>query len=79
MSPYIPALNEIPRQAFDHAPEYHENHEERRYMILFPEDHDGHGVDMHDNVALLLTKDQAREVRDLANEIIDDLDGDPDA
>jgi hypothetical protein len=76
MSPYIPALNEIPRQAFDDDPEYHENHEERRYMILFPEDHDGHGVDMEDNVALLLDREQAAEIRRLADEIVRDLGGD---
>lgn len=73
MSPYIPALNEITRQAFDEQPEYHENPGERAYMILFPEDYDGHGVDVEGNVALLMDAEQAREVRELADEIIEML------
>lgn len=71
--PHFPALNEITRQALDYDPEYPENADERMYMLLFPEDYDEHGVDMAGNVALLLDKEQAVEVRDLAEEIIEQL------
>jgi hypothetical protein len=71
--PYIPALNEVRRQTFDEEPKRPENPEERHYMILFPEDYDGHGSDIEGNVALLVDKEQAKEIRDLANEIIDAL------
>ena len=71
--PYLPALNEITRQALDKAPIYTDNPDERKYIILFPEDYDAHGRDMAGNVALLVDKDQAEEIRDLAQEVIDDL------
>lgn len=74
MSPHIPALNEIVRQAFDDDPEYPDNPDGFRYMILFYEDYQGHGVDIDGNVALLLDKENAQEVRDLAEGIIDELD-----
>jgi len=73
MSPYIPALNEIRRRAFDETPKYPENANERHYLILFPEDYDGHGVDVEGNVALLVDKEQAKEVRDLAAKIVTEL------
>lgn len=73
MTPYIPALNEIPRQAFDEDPEYPDNQDNLRYMILFPEDYEGHGIDVAGNVALLLDESNAREVKRLAEEIIESL------
>jgi hypothetical protein len=69
----IPALNEITRQALDEPPEYTDNPEERQYIILFPEDYDGHGSDMAGNVALLVDKEQAEEIKRLAEEAIEAL------
>jgi hypothetical protein len=69
----IPALNEITRQALDEQPEYTENPEDRQYIILFPEDYDGHGSDMNGNVALLVDKEQAEEIKRLAEEAIEAL------
>lgn len=74
MSPHIPALNEIPRQALDHEPKFPDDPKGRMYMILFPEDFEEHGIDMAGNVALLLDREQAVEVRDLAADIVDELD-----
>lgn len=71
MTPHIPALNEITAQTLGETPEYDDG--ERMYMILFDEDYHGHGSDLAGNVALLLDKEQATEIRDLAQEIIDDL------
>lgn len=72
--PYIPALNEIPRQAFGEEPEFAENGDERHYMILFPEDYQAHGTDMAGNVALLINEENAREIKHLAEQVIEDLD-----
>lgn len=72
----IPAMNEITRQALGEDPEYPDDHESKRYMILFPEDYQGHGTDVAGNVALLLDEDNAREVKRLAEDILDDLEGD---
>ncbi len=44
-------------------------------MILYPEDYEGHGSDVTGNVALLLNEDNAREVKRLAENIIEELDG----
>lgn len=73
MTPQIPALNEVTRQALDEEPEYDDG--DRMYLILFDEDYHGHGSDLAGNVALLLDREQAVEVRDLAQEIVDELDG----
>jgi hypothetical protein len=70
---YIPALNEITRQGLDEEPEFPENHEELKYMILFPDDYEGYGSDVKGNVALLLNEENAREVKRLAEDIIEDL------
>lgn len=69
---YIPALNEIRRQGLDEPPEYPEG-VEKKYLILFPEDHEGYGSDPEGNVALLLNEENAREVKRLAENIIEDL------
>jgi len=44
------------------------------YMILYPDDYDKHGVGVDGNVALLLDKENAKEVRRLADEIINKID-----
>ena len=71
----IPAMNEIMVQQ-GHEPEYPDNHEEKRYMILHPEDYDGFGQDVAGNLAILMDEKQAREVRRLANDIIAQLEAD---
>ena len=71
-SEMIPALNEIPAQALDEPREYAGG--ERMWAILFDEDYDGHATDMDGNIALLLTRAQAVEVRELMNEIVAELD-----
>lgn len=63
---YIPALNEIQRQTGTEPAKYPENPESKRYIILYPEDYEGHGIDVDGNVALLVDKQQAREVKRLA-------------
>jgi len=73
---YVPAENEIARQALGEDAEYPDDHESKRYMILFPDDYEGHGVDVAGNVALLLNEENAREVKRLAEDILDDLEGD---
>lgn len=70
---YIPALNEIERQALDAEPEYTDEPDEKRYIILYPEDYDGHGVDPAGNVALLVNEENAREIKRLAENVIEDL------
>jgi hypothetical protein len=70
--PYFPALNEVNRQVLDEEPEFADPNE-RAYIVLFPEDHDGCAEDMEGNVALLVDEDQAREVRRLANNAIDTI------
>ena len=69
----IPALSEITAQALGDSREYAGG--ERRCAILFDEDYDGHATDMDGNVALLLTRDQAVEVRELMDEIVTELEG----
>jgi len=67
----IPALNEIVCQGLDEDPEYPE--ETKKYMILSPDDYEGHGIDVEGNIALLLNEENAREVKRLAEVIIEDL------
>ncbi|SMO81481.1 hypothetical protein [Halorubrum cibi] len=69
----IPALNELTVQALDEEPEYAGG--ERMYAILFEEDYDGHAVDMDGNVALLVNREQAVEIRELMGEIVEELGG----
>ena len=69
----IPALNEITAQALGESREYAGG--ERMCAILFDEDYDGHATDMDGNVALLLTRAQAVEVRELMDEIVTELEG----
>ena len=68
-----PALNELSLQLGDDA-EYDDPDENRMYMILYPEDYTRHGTDMRDNVALLLNREQAVEMRDLADDVIERID-----
>ena len=75
MTPKIPALNEVRVQTGTHEPVYPDEPEGKRYMILYPEDYEGHGVDVEGNVALLLNRENAQEVKRLAENIIRDLDG----
>lgn len=70
---YIPALNEITRQSINEEPEYPENQEDLNYLILFPEDYEGHGSDVKGNVALLVDLEQAKEIRNLVEEVIERL------
>lgn len=71
--PYFPALNEITRQTGSHEPKYPDEPRDKRYLILYPEDYQGHGTDVEGNVALLVNEDNAREIKKLAEEIIEDL------
>lgn len=68
----IPALNEIRRQAGKPA-KYPDDPEDKRYIILYPEDYEGHGIDVEGNVALLVDEEQAREVKQLAEMAIQEL------
>jgi hypothetical protein len=70
-SEMIPALNEIRAHALDEPREYAGG--ERMCAILFDEDYDGHATDMDGNVALLLTRAQAGEIRELMDEIVAEL------
>lgn len=70
---YIPALNEITRQALDKEPVYPDDAKGRQYVILFPEDYDGHGMDVEGNVALLVDKEQAKELKRLAENAIEEI------
>lgn len=69
----IPAVNEIAAQVGREGVKYPDESDELRYLILFPEDYQGHGVDVAGNVALLLNEENAREVKRLAEEIIGKL------
>jgi len=70
-SEMIPALNEITAHALDEPRECAGG--ERMWAILFDEDYDGHATDMDGNVALLLTRAQAGEIRELMDEIVAEL------
>lgn len=70
---YIPAMNEITRRALGEEPKYSKEDEDLRYMILFPEDYEGHGSDVEGNVALLINEENAREIKRLAEDIIEQL------
>jgi len=72
--PQIPALNEVRRQTGSEPPQYPEEPEDKRYLILYPDDYEGHGIDVAGNVALLLDEEGAREVKRLAENIIQSLD-----
>lgn len=69
----IPALNEIRRQTGSEEPNYPDNSGEKRYIILYPDDYEGHGIDVEGNVALMVNEKQAREVKRLAEEAIEGL------
>ena len=69
----ILALNGITAHALGEPREYAGG--ERRCAILFDEDHDSHATDMDVNVALLLTRAQAVEVRELMDKIVTELEG----
>lgn len=74
--PHFPALNEITSQTGSHEPKYPDEPEDLRYLILYPEDYQGHGIDVEGNVALLINEENAREVKRLAENIIDELEDD---
>jgi len=65
-------MNAIRAQVDEH-PYYVDNKDDKRYMVLYDEDYVEHGVDMAGNVAILLNKENAKEVKRLAEEIIEDL------
>jgi len=70
---HLPALNEVRRQAGSEPPVYPENPDDKRYLILYPDDYDGHGIDVEGNVALLVNEENAREIKRLAENIIQEL------
>jgi hypothetical protein len=74
MKDHAPPMNAIMAEIGE-QPEYPENADARRYLVLYPSDYQEHGVDMAGNVALLLDEQNAREVKRLAEEIIADLEG----
>jgi len=67
----IPVLNEITAHALNEPREY--AGDERMCAILFDEDYDGVATDMDGNVALLLTRAQTGETRELMDEIVAEL------
>jgi len=69
----IPAMNEVRVQASGHEPKFPEESDNKRYMILYPDDYQGHGVDVEGNVALLLDEENAEEVKRLAEDILSQL------
>lgn len=73
MSPYFPALNEITRQTGSEKPVYPDDHEDKRYIILYPDDYQGHGTDVAGNVALLVDEENAREIKRLAEGVLEEL------
>jgi len=71
----IPALNQIAVNALADEPKQPDS--DNMWLILFPEDHNGYGSDPEGNVALLLNEEQARELRRLADNAVEELaDGD---
>ena len=69
----IPLISNAIRAQLDEEPEYVEDYSDRRYMILYPEDYQGYGKDVDGNIALLLNKENAEEVKRLAEDIIEDI------
>jgi hypothetical protein len=76
--PRIPALNEVRTQTGSEPPQYPDEAADKRYLILYPDDYEGHGIDVAGNVALLVNEDNAREIKRLAENIIQSLDEDTD-
>jgi hypothetical protein len=75
---HFPAMNEVPRQVQGHEPNYPDEPDDKRYIILYPDDYQGHGIDVEGNVALLVNEDNAREIKQLAEDVINSLeDSDP--
>ncbi len=72
---HIPALNEVRRQN-GHEPKFPDNSDDLRYLVLYPDDSQGHGIDVEGNVALLVNEENAREVKRLAENVIEQLEGD---
>lgn len=73
---HIPALNEIVRSTLGKEPKYPENPEDLQYMILFPEDYQNFGIDPEGNLAVLLDKENAEEVKRLAEKCIERIEED---
>jgi len=71
--PRIPALNEVRTQTGSQQPQYPDEPEDKRYLILYPDDYQGHGIDVAGNVALLVDEDNAREIKRLAENILESL------
>jgi len=56
-----------------HEPKFPDGHEDKRYIILYPDDYQGHGIDIEGNVALLVDEENAREIKRLAENVIEGL------
>jgi len=72
---HIPAMNAVLEELDGHEPNYPDTSDDKRYIVLYPEDYKGHGVDVEGNVALLVDKENAREMKRLAEDVISQLEG----
>lgn len=70
---YFPAKNEVTRQMDGWEPEYPDDADDKRYIVLFDEDFEGTISDVEGNLALLVDEEQAREVKWIAEDVIDQL------
>jgi len=61
----VPPMNVI-RAQLDEEPKYPDDADEKRYIILYDEDHSGVGIDVDSNVAIMVDEEQAAEVERLA-------------
>lgn len=60
-----PSMNVI-REQLGEEPKYPDDADEKRYIILYDEDHDGVGIDLEGNVAIMVDEEQAAEVERVA-------------
>jgi len=60
-----PPMNVI-REQLGEEPKYPDDADEKRYIILYDEDHNGVGIDVEGNVAIMVDEEQAAEVERLA-------------
>lgn len=70
---HIPALNELGAAVSGEPRKYPANAEDYRYMVLFPEDYEEFGIDPEGNLALLVDEENAREVKRLAEKVLEGL------
>jgi len=70
-----PIPKNINRVALGQKVEYVDDFDGKRYMVVYEEDHDGFGVDVEGNITLALTEENAKEIKRLAEDIINDLNG----